>query len=158
MAATPRSARSLGSDVSYRGTAYNGWQSQPDGDTVQDQLERALCDALPMSPVRTMCAGRTDAGVHALNQVVHFDAPVAARGVLVGARHQPLSCRADIAVQWSRAVPDDFHARYQARGRRYALRAAANRRCGPSLETGPAWAGCSTRCGLDAMRSAARRC
>ena len=58
--------------VSYSGQGYAGWQSQPSGNTVQDQLELALskfCD----QPIRTMCAGRTDAGVHALMQVVHFD-------------------------------------------------------------------------------------
>ena len=59
----------------YRGTAYNGWQSQPDGASVQDAVERAL-SRFADSPVRTICAGRTDASVHGLNQVVHFDAPV----------------------------------------------------------------------------------
>ena len=61
--------------VSYRGSGYSGWQSQPDGGSVQDALERAL-SRFADAPVRTVCAGRTDAGVHALNQVVHFDAPV----------------------------------------------------------------------------------
>ena len=61
--------------ISYRGRGYNGWQSQPGGRTVQDHLERALSQ-FAAAPVRTMCAGRTDAGVHGLNQVVHLDAPV----------------------------------------------------------------------------------
>ncbi|MFO1274348.1 MAG: tRNA pseudouridine synthase A, partial [Rubrivivax sp.] len=61
--------------VAYRGGAYHGWQSQPDGRTVQDRLEAAL-SAFAAQPVATVCAGRTDTGVHALNQVVHLDAPV----------------------------------------------------------------------------------
>jgi len=73
-AAQPSAAGRWALGVSYRGTAYNGWQSQPDGASVQDALERAL-SRFADSPVRTICAGRTDAGVHAINQVIHFDAP-----------------------------------------------------------------------------------
>ena len=103
--------------VSYRGTAYHGWQSQPGGQTIQDHLERALRQFADV-PVRTLCAGRTDAGVHALNQVVHFDAPVErmpiswVRGVN---RYLP----EDIAVQWCAPVAESFHARNSALGRRY---------------------------------------
>lgn len=61
--------------VSYRGGGYNGWQSQPDGRTVQDALEKGL-SAFAAQPIRTICAGRTDAGVHGINQVVHFDTEV----------------------------------------------------------------------------------
>jgi tRNA pseudouridine38-40 synthase len=104
--------------VAYRGTAYLGWQSQPGGQTVQDHLERALT-RFADEPIKTLCAGRTDAGVHALNQVVHFDTsrdrePFGwVRGVN---RYLP----PDVAVQWSAAPGDDFHARNQARRRRYA--------------------------------------
>jgi len=103
--------------VSYRGSAYRGWQSQPGGQTVQDALEAALT-AFVGQPVATVCAGRTDAGVHAFNQVVHLDSPVDRppfswlRGTN---RHLP----ADIALQWAQPVPPDFHARFQAHGRRY---------------------------------------
>jgi tRNA pseudouridine38-40 synthase len=103
--------------VSYRGTAYRGWQSQPGGQTVQDALEAALATFVGQ-PVTTVCAGRTDAGVHAFNQVVHLDSPVLREPFswLRGTnRHLP----ADIALQWMRPVPDDFHARFLARGRRY---------------------------------------
>ena len=103
--------------VAYRGTAYSGWQSQPGGRTVQDHLERAL-SAFVDAPVTTLCAGRTDAGVHAFNQVVHLDSPVErdAFSWLRGTnRHLP----PDIALQWCRPVPADFHARNHARGRRY---------------------------------------
>ena len=58
--------------VSYLGTAYSGWQSQPGGKTVQDRLEKAL-SAFAATSIATLCAGRTDAGVHGLMQVVHFD-------------------------------------------------------------------------------------
>ena len=103
--------------VSYRGQAYCGWQSQPREATVQDALERALSEFAAM-PVSTVCAGRTDTGVHGLNQVVHLDTPLQRRDfswVRGTNRYLP----ADIAVQWCQAVPDDFHARYAARGRRY---------------------------------------
>ena len=103
--------------VSYRGSAYHGWQSQPGGQTVQDALEAALT-AFVDRPVATVCAGRTDAGVHAFNQVVHLDSPVEREPFswLRGTnRHLP----ADIALQWVRPVPEDFHARFHARGRRY---------------------------------------
>ena len=65
--------------LSYRGGAYRGWQSQPGGRTVQDRVETALATFAGV-PIRTACAGRTDAGVHALNQVLHFDAPVPSNG------------------------------------------------------------------------------
>lgn len=119
--------------ISYRGAAYKGWQSQPGGGTVQDHLERALARFAGV-PLRTVCAGRTDAGVHALNQVVHFE---------IGLRREPFSwvrgtntyLPSDIAVEWCRPVPDDFHARNSALGRRYAylVREAPTR---PSLEAG----------------------
>ena len=119
--------------VSYRGQAYQGWQSQPSGNTVQDQLERAL-SRFADQPLRTVCAGRTDTGVHALNQVVHIDTDIdrqAASWVRGTNRYLP----ADIAVQWSAVVPEVFHARYSAQGRRYVyvLRESAVR---PAIEAG----------------------
>lgn len=119
--------------VSYRGTAYRGWQSQPDGQTVQDHLDAAL-SAFADRPLRSVCAGRTDAGVHALNQVVHVDADVGREPVswVRGTnRHLP----ADVAVQWAMPVDDAFHARASARGRRYAylIRESPVR---PALEAG----------------------
>lgn len=121
--------------IRYRGTAYQGWQSQPGGRTVQDHLERALSEFTAQDqPVRTVCAGRTDAGVHALSQVVHLDAPVQrdpqswVRGTN---RHLP----EDIAVQWCMPVPQDFHARNSAVGRRYRYRLLESP-VRPSLEVG----------------------
>jgi tRNA pseudouridine38-40 synthase len=104
--------------VAYRGTAYQGWQSQPGGLTIQDRLDAAL-SALADQPLRSICAGRTDAGVHALNQVVHFDTAISRRAdawVRGTNRHLP----GDVAVQWCRFVPDSFHSRASALGRRYA--------------------------------------
>ena len=103
--------------LSYRGQAYHGWQSQPDGCTVQDKLESALA-AFITQPVSTACAGRTDSGVHGLNQVVHFDSPVD-RAPFAWVRGTNRYLPADIAVQWAQPVPETFHARNSARGRRY---------------------------------------
>ena len=103
--------------ISYRGQAYHGWQSQPDGRTVQDHLEKAL-SAFADRPVTTVCAGRTDAGVHALNQVVHLDTEVR-RDTFSWVRGTNRYLPRDIAVQWCQPVADAFHARNSARGRRY---------------------------------------
>jgi len=103
--------------VSYRGQAYHGWQSQPDGNTVQDQLERAL-SRFADHGLRCWCAGRTDTGVHALNQVVHIDTDIE-RAVPSWVRGTNRYLPPDIAVQWCSFLPETFHARYSAQGRRY---------------------------------------
>jgi tRNA pseudouridine38-40 synthase len=103
--------------LSYRGSGYHGWQSQPDGRTLQDRVEAAL-GAFAAAPVATVCAGRTDTGVHALNQVLHFDAPVQ-REAFSWVRGTNRYLDRDIAVQWCRAVTPGFHARRSAQGRRY---------------------------------------
>lgn len=127
--------RRLALGVAYRGGAYHGWQSQPDGRTVQDRLEHAL-SSFADRPVASVGAGRTDAGVHALNQVVHIDAPVD-RDMFSWVRGTNRYLPSDIAVQWCRPVAGDFHARNSARGRRYAylLLESAVR---PALESGVA--------------------
>ena len=104
--------------VSYNGHGYQGWQSQPSGLTVQDQLERAL-GLFATEPISTICAGRTDAGVHGLMQVVHFDTDVERSGVS-WVRGTNTFLPPAIAVQWASAVPDAFHARASAVARRYA--------------------------------------
>jgi tRNA pseudouridine38-40 synthase len=126
-------ARRIALGVAYRGSAYQGWQSQPGGRTVQDQLEAALA-AFADTRVSTLCAGRTDAGVHATNQVVHIDAPVE-RDTVSWVRGTNRYLPADIAVQWCAPVAADFHARNSARGRRYVyvLLESAVR---PALESG----------------------
>lgn len=119
--------------LSYRGQAYQGWQSQPNGRTVQDRLEQALA-AFADRPVRTMCAGRTDAGVHAINQVVHLDCDIV-REPFSWVRGTNRFLPDDIAIQWCLYVDDAFHARNSAIGRRYVyvLRESPVR---PSLEAG----------------------
>ncbi|RMX08013.1 tRNA pseudouridine(38-40) synthase TruA [Corticibacter populi] len=119
--------------ISYHGQHYHGWQSQPDGQTVQDRLEHALATFIG-SRVSTLCAGRTDTGVHGLMQVVHFDSPVQ-RTEMSWVRGTNRFLPADIAVQWAREVPDDFHARNRAESRRYAyvlLQSAVR----PSIDAG----------------------
>jgi tRNA pseudouridine38-40 synthase len=103
--------------VSYRGQHYQGWQTQPAGNTVQDHLEAALAQ-FANAPVPTTCAGRTDAAVHGLNQVVHIDAPVP-REAISWVRGTNRYLPPDIAVQWCQPVPASFHARFHALGRRY---------------------------------------
>ena len=100
---------------------------------MQDHLEQALA-AFAAAPVSTVCAGRTDRGVHALNQVVHLDAPVQ-REPFSWVRGTNRFLPADIAVQWCKPVPAHFHARNSARGRRYRylLRESAVR---PALDAG----------------------
>ena len=104
--------------ISYLGSAYQGWQSQPSGRTVQDQLEKALAQFADR-PVSTLCAGRTDARVHGLMQVVHFDTEVE-RVMNSWVRGSNRYLPDDIAVQWAHEVPAAFHCRASAIARRYA--------------------------------------
>jgi len=119
--------------IRYRGTAYQGWQSQPGGRTVQDHLELALSQFTGQA-VRTVCAGRTDTGVHAVNQVVHLDAPVQ-REPFSWVRGTNRYLPEDMAVQWCVPVPSDFHARNSATGRRYRYRLLQSS-VRPSLDAG----------------------
>jgi tRNA pseudouridine38-40 synthase len=138
--------------VSYVGTRYKGWQSQPGGGTVQDELEKALA-AFAVRPIKVMCAGRTDAGVHGINQVVHLDTDIN-RDPFSWVRGTNTFLPKDIAVQWAAPVTADFHARSSAIGRRYTyvLLEAAVR---PALETGRAgWI--FRPLDIDTMRAAAQ--
>ena len=121
--------------LSYDGRAYQGWQSQPSGRTVQDRLEDALAH-FATEPVSTICAGRTDAGVHGLMQVVHFDTSLR-REVFSWIRGTNRFLPRDIAVQWVQPVPDAFHARACATARRYAY-VLLESPVRPSLESGRA--------------------
>lgn len=110
--------------VSYNGSRYQGWQSQPSGNTVQDQLEAAL-GRFAAEKISTLCAGRTDAGVHGLMQVVHFDTNVQ-RSTHSWVRGTNTFLPKDIAVHWAREMPSNpdgsprFHCRASATARRYA--------------------------------------
>jgi tRNA pseudouridine38-40 synthase len=119
--------------ISYNGLAYQGWQSQLSGQTVQDKLELAL-GKFTAQKVSTLCAGRTDAGVHGLMQVVHFDTPLE-RSTFSWVRGTNALLPRDIAVQWAQAVPFEFHCRASALSRRYAY-ILLESPVRPSLEAG----------------------
>ncbi|MDX8385223.1 MAG: tRNA pseudouridine(38-40) synthase TruA [Gallionella sp.] len=103
--------------VEYDGRSFHGWQSQPDGNTVQDILQLAL-GQISGSPTAIAAAGRTDTGVHALEQVVHFDSD-ADRPLTAWVRGVNALLPDTISVRWAHPVPDEFHARFSAHGRSY---------------------------------------
>jgi tRNA pseudouridine38-40 synthase len=103
--------------IAYDGRPFDGWQSQPSGNTVQDRLEAALAE-IAGAAVRVTAAGRTDAGVHATAQVVHFDVDVA-RPESAWVRGTNAHLPDAIAVQWAIEVDPDFHARFSATSRSY---------------------------------------
>jgi tRNA pseudouridine38-40 synthase len=103
--------------IEYDGSGFLGWQRHDGGPTVQAAVESAL-SFVADAPVEVVCAGRTDAGVHAAGQVAHFDsrAERTPRAWLMGGNTRlPPSVR----ILWCRPVADAFHARYGARARRY---------------------------------------
>jgi len=119
--------------LEYDGRAYSGWQFQPGLTTVQDALQAAL-GRVADAPIDCICAGRTDAGVHALAQVVHFDSDAARseRAWRLGANtYLP----PDVSVVWTREVAAHFHARYSALSRSYCY-LISNRDSRPGLDTG----------------------
>jgi len=104
--------------VEYDGSGFRGWQTQQPGvRTVQETLEEAL-SRVADHPVAVICSGRTDAGVHASEQVIHFDtrSTRALHGWVMGAN---VNLPHDVAVLWAAPVPEDFHARFSAIGRTY---------------------------------------
>ena len=103
--------------VEYVGSEFSGWQAQVGLRTVQATLEKAL-SIIAGEPIKVFCAGRTDAGVHGINQVVHFDTTVQ-RVDQAWVRGTNMHLPRSIAVQWSREVDEKFHARFNAIARRY---------------------------------------
>jgi tRNA pseudouridine38-40 synthase len=105
--------------VEYDGSAFHGWQSQldPTLPTVQETLERALSQ-VAAQPVKVLCAGRTDTGVHAAGQIVHFDT-TSVRELKAWVLGANTALKRKVAVRWAQEVPDDFHARFSAYSRRY---------------------------------------
>ena len=132
--------------LAYDGAPWQGWQTQPGGRTVQDRLEAALASFLAQ-PVGTVCAGRTDTGVHALEQVVHIDTLVQ-RSVESWVRGVNALLPASIRVQWARPVNDDFHARFSASSRSYVYLLRSHRVASPILYGKTGW----THRPLDAAR------
>lgn len=116
--------------VEYDGTAFNGWQRQPAARTVQAQLEAALT-GIANEAIGVTCAGRTDSGVHACHQVVHFDTEAERSN-----RSWVLGCNAnmpaDVSVLWAQPMPDQFHARFSAVSRSYDY-VICNRQSRPGL-------------------------
>lgn len=103
--------------VEYDGSGFRGWQKQPGGGTVQDALQDALQQFAGV-PVHVICAGRTDAGVHAIGQVVHFDTTIE-RSMFAWVRGLNTFLPPAVAVRWAQVVADNFHARSSAYSRRY---------------------------------------
>ncbi|WP_035054126.1 tRNA pseudouridine(38-40) synthase TruA [Andreprevotia chitinilytica] len=137
--------------LEYDGRAFSGWQIQPQVTTVQAELERALMQ-MAGHPVRAHAAGRTDAGVHASRQIVHFDTD-AKRPITAWVRGVNSFLPQGVAVLWAKEVPDHFHSRFVATARHYRY-LLLNHPVRPAL-----WAG---RVGwmhqpldLDALRAAA---
>ena len=110
--------------LEYFGAPFTGWQSQADGRGVQDALERAL-GAIADARIGTVAAGRTDTGVHATLQVVHFDTD-AARPETAWVRGVNSHLPTDVAVQWAQLVPAEFHARFAATARHYTYLLASS--------------------------------
>ena len=137
--------------IEYDGSRFLGWQTQPGGGTVQDALEPALA-AIAGAPAAVVCAGRTDRGVHARGQVVHFDTE-AERPDSAWVRGVNALLPASMAVLWARRVAEGFHARYAARSRKYRY-VLLNRPVRPALAAGYAgW--CHAALDVEAMREAA---
>lgn len=123
--------------LSYDGAPWKGWQTQPNGRTVQDRLEAALASFL-VQPTATICAGRTDTGVHALEQVVHLDTAIERR-MESWVRGLNALLPASIRVQWACETTEDFHARFSAQSRSYLYLLRAHRVASPILHGKTGW-------------------
>lgn len=117
--------------IEYNGSAYHGWQAQQAGvNSVQETLEAAL-SKVANEPIRVMCSGRTDSGVHASSQIVHFDSSVT-RSSKAWVYGTNTNLPNDIVVRWAVPVDNEFHARYSAIARRYRY-VIYNHRVRPAL-------------------------
>lgn len=139
--------------LQYDGAAFHGWQTQAGGRTVQDAVEQALAQ-LAGGAVPTICAGRTDAGVHATYQVVHIDPPVA-RPLAAWVRGVNRFLPESVAVRWAVEVPERFHARFGATARRYDYWLLNDPVRSPLLARRTGWLARPLR--LEPMREAARQ-
>ena len=141
--------------IEYDGGSYCGWQRQDNGPSIQQALEEAI-EKFSQQRVRVHGAGRTDAGVHALGQVAHFDldkdvdSDTVRDAINFHLKPQP------IAVVAAAAVPVEFHARFSARGRSYIYR-IVNRRALLVLDRGRAWHVPAPKLDAEAMHAAAQR-
>lgn len=150
---SPPFAKRLAMEISFDGTAYQGWQVQPDNPTVQAVVANRL-ERLYKAPITLHGSGRTDAGVHALGMLASFTPPPPPRvpdKQVTQALNRLLPN--DIAVNWARPVADDFHARFSSRGKAYTYIIARRQKCNPFTDRWvwrqPLWLD------LDALRAAA---
>ncbi len=123
--------------VEYLGACYSGWQWQGHAPSVQQEVERVL-STVGNHPVKVTAAGRTDAGVHALNQVIHFDSEAARapHAWLLGANSQ---LPRDISLRWVQPADLEFHARFSATARSYRYVMWSSRARSALLEGRVAW-------------------
>jgi tRNA pseudouridine38-40 synthase len=103
--------------LEYAGDGFCGWQSQPSRCAVQDALERAFAE-IAAHPITAIAAGRTDAGVHATSQIVHFDTD-ATRPATAWVRGANALLPSVVSVLWAQPVEEEFHARFKATARHY---------------------------------------
>lgn len=123
--------------VEYFGAPYHGWQRQPDAISVQQELEEAI-ERFAGQFCEVFCAGRTDAGVHAMGQVVHVDLPKEYRPFAVQQGLNVYMATRNISVIAAEKVADDFHARFSAVKREYLYR-IVNRSAWLALERNRVW-------------------
>ena len=123
--------------VAYDGRPFSGWQSQPNGNGIQDHLKRAFSQ-LVSAPVRLQGAGRTDSGVHALGQVAHVDVPRHKMSPSTWTSAVNAHLPPEIRVIQCRPVSADFHAQYSAVGKIYQYRIWNAPVCHP-MEIGRSW-------------------
>lgn len=144
----------IGLRVEYNGSSFSGWQKQgqPSLPTVQGYLESAL-SKIADSPVTVICAGRTDAGVHATSQIVHFDSAID-RGRKAWEQGTNSLLPGNVRVTEARAVAPDFHARFSARYRRYNY--ILHKRRFPSALIADQVTPCRVELDIDAMQQAAQ--
>lgn len=135
--------------LAYDGGAFCGWQTQPQGCGVQDAVQNALA-ATSRKQCKITAAGRTDTGVHAISQIVHFDIDTTTPPNLRGINH---FLRPQAAVLWAQVVADDFHARYRATARRYRYVICAQESLIPVLGGGVCF--CRQKLDTESMRRAA---
>lgn len=139
--------------VEYDGSPFCGWQIQPHCHSAQAELEKAL-SRIADEPIHVSCSGRTDTGVHALAQVVHFDTTVV-RPLQAWTFGTNTHLSAFLAVHWASEVSDDFHARFKALNRSYRYR-ILNRDTRSALHSNKlSWV--SQPLDVDAMHSAAQQ-
>ncbi len=145
-------SRRIALGIEYDGIGFKGWQIQPGVRTVQAVLEEAVARVAD-HPLQLQAAGRTDAGVHAIEQVVHFDtrARRSERAWVLGINtHLP----PDVAVHWAHSVPPDFHARFSATARHYRYQILVRRTRSPLMRQRAVWI--HEPLDLERMRAAAQ--